>query len=275
MSSGNNIFRQLQDNVTESEMQNIPTTSNHQATSKAKPPPITIFGLQIVSLKAKLSKIKNFDSTTLHIKITQHGIQVHTKDTNQYSILYTYCKDNKIQFHTHTLRDHRKIKICLYGLWRMDLNDLVVELKRLGIAPADIKTIEIKRKRYDEQCIYLLYFLKKDNIKVANLRQTRAVFNCIVRWDYYSPKIRGPTQCSTCQDFGHGAENCFRKPKCIRCSEEHESSKCPHLPLPQLDEMGNELPNFVLKIPVAKVKCAIVTKITQQTSKAVQLDKTI
>ncbi|UYV77388.1 hypothetical protein LAZ67_15000817 [Cordylochernes scorpioides] len=35
------------------------------------------------------------------------------------------------------------------------------------------------------------------------------------------------TQCFNCQGFGHGRLNCFLKPKCIKCAEEHHSKDCP------------------------------------------------
>ena len=138
----------------------------------------------------------------------------------------------------------------------MELKELKEELNRVGIMPVDIKHIDIKNKRYQDQCIYLLYFLKKDNIKISTLRQTTGVFNMIIRWEYYTLKVRGPTQCSKCQDFGHGAENCYKDPKCVRCGDLHKSDSCPHLPEPLVDDQGNELPGYIAKIPVAKVKCA-------------------
>lgn len=263
-SEDENYYNVLQNDVTEPEPSTCrrtiaptrQTKSTDQSATKVKLPPITIFGLHIVSVKTRLCQIKNINFNTLQIKITQHGIQVFSSNIEQYTLIHDYCKNNQIQFHTHTLRDNRKIKICLYGLWQMSINDLQKELNQLGVVPCDIKKIEIKKKKYEDQCIYLLYFLKKSNIKIATLRQTKAVFNCVVRWEYYSPKIRGPTQCSNCQDFGHGSENCYRTSRCIRCGDQHNSAVCPHLPLPPVDEKGNEIPNFVPKIPAGKIKCA-------------------
>jgi hypothetical protein len=36
----------------------------------------------------------------------------------------------------------------------------------------------------------------------------------------------GPTQCGNCQKFGHGSSNCFMKPQCIKCGENHKSAAC-------------------------------------------------
>lgn len=133
-------------------------------------------------------------------------------------------------------------------------NELLTTFK---IRPIDIKLIvpKIQKRRYEEECIYLLYFQRKDNIKIENLRNITGLFNIKVNWKYYSSKSHGPTQCSNCQDFGHGIENCHLKPKCIRCGGEHSSSKCPHLPKPTVDEKGNKsVPE--LKIPDEKIQCA-------------------
>lgn len=126
------------------------------------------------------------------------------------------------------------------------------------IRPIDIKIIvpSIQKRRYSEECIYILYFQRKDNIKIENLRRITGLFNIRINWKYYSSRSHGPTQCSNCQDFGHGTENCFLNSKCIRCGGKHKSAKCPHLPEPKVDDLGNQLPAQELKIPDEKVKCA-------------------
>lgn len=85
-------------------------------------------------------------------------------------------------------------------------------------------------------------------MKLADLQRIRTVAKWIVKFNYYSPKVRKPTQCAKCQAFG---ENCHLKARCIRCAEQHESNQCSHL-LKVTSKDGIEVPEISKNI----VKCA-------------------
>lgn len=36
----------------------------------------------------------------------------------------------------------------------------------------------------------------------------------------------GPSQCHTCQRFGHGSQNCGNYPRCVKCAGSHRTSDC-------------------------------------------------
>ncbi|GFT23776.1 retrovirus-related Pol polyprotein from transposon 412 [Trichonephila clavipes] len=38
---------------------------------------------------------------------------------------------------------------------------------------------------------------------------------------------RGVTQCFSCNNFHHNADNCYLKPRCLKCGEEHLTKDCP------------------------------------------------
>ncbi|GFX56305.1 probable RNA-directed DNA polymerase from transposon X-element [Trichonephila clavipes] len=61
-----------------------------------------------------------------------------------------------------------------------------------------------------------------ENLKIFDLK-TLAHLNITV--DGYNGK--GITQCFSCNNFHHSAENCFLKPRCLKCGEEHLTKDCP------------------------------------------------
>lgn len=262
-----NPFNHLNDNVTEHELVNVSNQNairfsqrNMANKPNSKIPPIVVFDLNITTLRSKISLIKAIDHDKINYKITQHGHYIYTSNVNDFKTVKKYCTDNKFNFHTHQLEEEKRIKFCMYGLWYMDKQELLVELNRLGIQPNDIYVLDIKNKRFNEHCIWVLQFLKGSKISIHDLRKLRGIFNVRVRFEYFnknsnSEQSKGPTMCSRCQDFNHGAENCNRPPKCVRCGDEHESSKCIHIPI-NVDELGNDVPNIRPKIPQNKVKCA-------------------
>lgn len=241
-------FNDLHDDVMEHELVNnynkdSPINTRFVPPKGKKPPPITVTNIGISSLRNKLSLLKDVDQHKLLMKLTQHGTKIFCPNNEHFKLVQQFCISNNINHYTHTLHDERRIKICLYGLYKMNIDLLKNELlTTFKIRPIDIKLIvpKMQKRRYEEECIYLLYFQRKDNVKIENLRNITGLFNIKVNWKYYSSKSHGPTQCSNCQDFGHGTENCYLKPKCIRCGGEHSSSKCPHLPKPTVDEKGNK-----------------------------------
>lgn len=253
--ASNNVFNSLQDNVMEHEVTNNNGNVKSNQSDKKRMPPFTIINSNVSNLKENINETYNLDMKNVNIKLTAHGIKVYSYSDKDYNAIHKLLVDKKYEFFTHTLSENRKVKVCLYGLWRMQVNELKTELKHAGIIPCEVKILETQNKRYADHCIYLLHFWKRDNIKIIDLRRIKAVANCIVKWEYYSPRVKGPTQCSKCQDFGHGSENCYMKPKCVRCGEHHDSKQCKYLPKVK-DESGKESPDFTKQIPLNNVRCA-------------------
>lgn len=209
------------------------------------PPPIIVHNIDITTLKNKLQLFSQYNDITL--QSTMSGTKLFVQSTEQYKQLKTFCIDNQLKFHSHLLKEEQKIKIVIHGLHDMEINDLFEELSYKEIFPCDIKKLEIFKRRYDNQCIFLLYFKKIEGIKIANLRNIKSLFQMIIKWDYYHARKTGPTQCNNCMQFGHGAESCFLDPKCIRCGDEHKSRDC---------HLLNDPNDTKSKIPDDKVKCA-------------------
>lgn len=251
----NNQYNNLKDDVDEHELSKNTNVSNINQSDKKKMPPFTIINSNVNNLKENVDETYNLDMKNITIKLTTYGIKVYTCSDRDYNAMHKLLVDKKYEFFTHTLNENRKVKVCLYGLWCMNTDQLKVELMHVGVIPSEIKILQTQNKRYADHCIYLLHFWKRDNIRINDLRRIKAVANCIVKWEYYSPRIKGPTQCSKCQEFGHGSENCYVKPKCVRCGEQHDSKQCKYLPRMK-DKNGTEMPDLSKQIPLNNVRCA-------------------
>lgn len=56
----------------------------------------------------------------------------------------------------------------------------------------------------------------------------KSIYHTIVKWSKYKPRSQGPTQCRNCTMYGHGTQNCHRRPTCTLCaSNDHNQSSCP------------------------------------------------
>jgi hypothetical protein len=210
----------------------------------AKPPPITVTKINIVELEEKLKLFPV--ECELNFRLTKYGTKVFINSIEAFEKIKQFFINNNVEFYTHSLKEERYTKIVLYGLPELEIEDIKTEINSKNFFPDDIKKLTIKQQKYDYQCNYILYFKKAQKIKISDLRNIRALFHLIVRWEYYIHKKQGPTQCSNCQGFSHGSRNCHLLPKCIRCGLQHKSNECPLL----------ENLNADKKTPTDKLKCA-------------------
>lgn len=204
-----------------------------------KPPPIEVFNQKISSIRALLINCKNlkcaYDFRLSVIRLensVRESVKIYTGNNSDFALVQNHLDINKVEYTTHPLYDDKKLKICLYGLYVMDTDEIKAEItKVLKIEPI-VKVITPKSVQTGDSRVYILYFKRSDKIKCSDLREKiTGLFNMRVRFEYYSPRKFGPTQCANCQDFGHGSENCHRQPRCIRCGDKHTSKSCIHLPI--------------------------------------------
>jgi len=87
--------------------------------------------------------------------------------------------------------------------------------------------MKVKTPKYEGHTNYIVYFKKSDNIKISQLRDIKSICQILVKWSFYSHNKGEVTQCSNCQGFGHGTQNCHLKPVCIKCAGNHQSKTCP------------------------------------------------
>lgn len=242
-----NMFDGLDDDVEDVESpqrnQRRPPKATKGPGKISSPPPITIVGSTLNDIQI-ITSTNNFENYSL--KMTTEGIKIFTNDHESYQKLKSLLVTSEIQFYGHRLREEQLAKFVLHGLHKMKNEEILESLAKENIKPFQIKPINIKNKKFDEHTIYIVYFLKKDKIKLSTLREIKVVNFMRVNWDFYRYKRQGPTQCANCQAYGHGTQNCHLKSRCIRCAGEHKSASCPLI-------NGNK----ENKIPNNKLKCAL------------------
>lgn len=225
----------------------IPQNSSSSAKAPPKCPPINITGdvaYNVVDTILAAFRTKESDFT---VQITGQGIKVFSSTTELFNKVKNRLRELDIEFFTHQLREEQTTKIVLHGLYEMSEPELLKHLKDLNINPKKLGKLKIRNKRFSDHCVYILSFLKKDKIKISSLREITAICQVKVRWEYYTNKRGGPMQCSRCMQYGHGSQNCFLTPVCIRCGESHKSSECRHLTNPTTGEVHNRIPDELIK----------------------------
>lgn len=222
------------------------STANATVHTSSKPPPLNIVGVEYAKVSQLLSSIRK-RADDFALSLAPFGIRVYSANTDMYNVLKSELQKAAIQFFTYQLREEQTTKIVLHGLFKMPEEELIAHLNEAGVHPIKVKQMKIHQKRYDDHCLYLLYFLKNEKIKISMLREIPAVCHVKVRWQYYTSKRTGPMQCSNCMIYGHGGNNCYLKPMCIRCGLSHKSSDCQLLVDPATNQPRERIPDDMLK----------------------------
>lgn len=153
------------------------------------------------------------------------GTKVMANNLVDYDVIVKQLKTKEMTFYTHPVIDQKKFKLILFGLPQLDTKTIFDEFKNtLNIEPISINEIRTTRSNRDDA----IYAIEFDRTQITKKEITKIRYLCgiVVHWRNPLRRARGPTQCSKCTMFGHGASNCHRKSVCLGCGGSHDSSMC-------------------------------------------------
>jgi hypothetical protein len=194
---------------------------NNQQVQKIKTKPIYIQNKKFNGIieKMKSLKIQNFN-----LKIINGGLRLLVENVEEFKKVKNAFSLELTEFYTFDLQDEKQFKACLYGLPKFTSDEVMEFLKEKGLDPVEVKQLNIKQPRFDDDAIYIIYF-KYGSTNMGELKKIRFLNYISVSWAHYN-KNKNITQCRRCQQFDHGTRNCHMKPKCVKCSENHLSENC-------------------------------------------------
>ncbi len=219
LKTGVNIYEQLQsDSAVKNNKQQQPTINN----KTYRPPPLIVTGNNNgVKDLLNVNGINKFN-----LKIISIGTKIFLENDDDFNKVHDALKSQAIEFFTHSTKGQKVLKVVLSGLPELPTKVIQDELALLNIYPTQI-SIMTTRKPNPHRALYLLH-LNSNEMTLQDLNKVKAVYHTIVKWNKYKPNFRGPTQCRNCSMYGHGTQNCHRKPICNLCaSSDHNQSNCP------------------------------------------------
>lgn len=211
----NNSFNPLAGQSTSESTANKSTTTTGR-TLRADKPGTCIIPMEAITKVANIKSLAGLYSIKRlaggEIELFPAHLEAETKIKSELSL-------NGVEYFCHAR--NKVHKYVVYGLHRMDPNLIPAEINkesggRYSVAAA--KTMIIKNPKYAEQTNYLIYFNSDPTLP---LLKDLKLFNTIVNWRHYEHKRTGPSRCTNCQMWGHGAFGCRRNPKCVACAGCH------------------------------------------------------
>ena len=131
-----------------------------------------------------------------------------------------------IPFRTYSLKMQKPKKLVIHRLGLFDVSDIKENLELQGLKIEKV----VQFKQNEEATLHnpsYLVTLHKD-AKFQEELKIRTALYMIVRWEKYR-NSKMVTQCRRCHAFGHGTQNCYAKPKCVKCLKDHPTQDCDKL----------------------------------------------
>lgn len=187
-----------------------------------KPPPIIITDTRYNKIELILDetniKIYNYKQIAL-------GIKIFLQSKEDFDSLIATLKGKEVEFYTHRYSEEKILKVVLYGLPQMDIEELKAHFtSESNIKPTNIFQMKTKTNNI-HNATYLIH-LNKNDLTYNDILKIKSINHTLIKWAHYKPKFKGPTLCNKCSSYGHGAQNCNRTAHCTLCAGEHESKDC-------------------------------------------------
>lgn len=190
--------------------------------AKIRCPPIFVYNWSVAQINQLMSSTE-VNSKTYTQKVIKSGIRLQVKEKAEFNRIVAVLKVKNVKFYTHGTSDETPIRVVLAGLPLFELQEVITELKNNNIVPSEVRILHTTKNR--DVALYVLHF-PKGSTKLQDLQKTRALFNVIVNWRYFTRKTTDAVQCFRCQQFGHGMRNCNLEAKCVKCGELHLTRDC-------------------------------------------------
>lgn len=198
-------------------------TKTQSQQKSVKIPPITVVGATNFTKAINILN-DSTDKIDFTIKYMSIGTKIMLQSSVTYNKVKTLLNAANVEFFSHDLNSEKYDKFILSGIPKTPKEEIETALNAYQIEPVEIREIEQKNKRFNEETSYIVSF-NHNTTNLKNLSKTR--INYIVpKWRIFRNSKNNITQCRRCQLYGHGIRNCNMPPKCAKCGLNHLSDDC-------------------------------------------------
>ena len=145
----------MSDNSDNDKRNDDKSSHTNTRTGKKKIAPIVVLGAEFNAVQQML--LTTVTDKKLALRITVIGHRIDLIDANDFmkvkATLDDMVKAGKVVgFYSYHTLDTRPHNIMLFGLYKLERNDLKEKLKQSGVTPTDISTIKMGQQRDRQTC---------------------------------------------------------------------------------------------------------------------------
>lgn len=200
-------------------------SENVETTNPVEPFPPIIVNKSFEDYKSVLQALNEKMTGEINIKYRKNKTIFITYNINDFNSAQELFKANNWEFHTYTPNCAIKPKYILKGLPPItDTEDIKSDLTGKGVQISNIFQMVYKKVTPNQKLpIWVVTLENKEQIE--SIMKIKYVCHVVVHWEKYKGS-KSLTMCFNCQEFNHLASNCYKKPKCMKCSGDHPSNTC-------------------------------------------------
>lgn len=192
-----------------------------------KPPPIVTSCLNIKKATEHLAEALGHNN--FHFRPAAAGdTSIITHNEIDFKKAIDMVKSSDIEGHAYTLKSEKVHNIILRNLCRsFDVEDISrgIEEMQIDVRVRNIEKYSTPFSAKNNQDLNLWLIQLEPGSDVKALLSCKSILHLNgVRFEL--KKNQGAAQCRNCQAYGHSAINCYRKFRCVKCTEDHEHGNC-------------------------------------------------
>lgn len=218
-----NSFAPLETANNENSVNAAAASKNSQRKHKQVVPPFVF--TSAIDFKSGLDIVHKHALSKYFIKYMRVGTKIQVETLDTYIAIDKEMSVAKIKYFTHDLMVEQPNKYVLYGLPKVENDDVLEELKVNGLEPSNVHCVSVNQQRFVDEHIYIVTLPAVT--KLTDVQKVKAINHTIVKWRKYVNKGKGPTQCRRCFLYGHGMRNCHLLAVCVKCGQSgHSGDSC-------------------------------------------------
>ena len=202
--------------------------TGREKTRKEKRMPPIVSRLKKVET-TMVNAIKNQTSRLIYFEYNMNDLKIRTANNADHKSVITFLKAKGIEFYTHDPNPSQQVKFILRGLPpSTDGEEIVTELREKGV---EVTHVRQKRNVVEDDMrvvkllpMWIVAFPKIEE-NIENFKSVTGIMNFLIRIQGYKASER-VLKCFRCQNFGHKAEFCFIKERCVKCAGNHNTREC-------------------------------------------------
>ncbi|CAH2207501.1 jg25843 [Pararge aegeria aegeria] len=152
------------------------------------------------------------------------AIKVQCPSSDDHRKLTTLLREQAVGYHTYALQEERLLRVIIRGIPKeINTEHIKEDLLSQKIPVLEVHRLYNARNRAPYDMVLAIIELTPEGKQVYNLSTVCRLSGINVE----RPNNRGKIgQCHRCQLYGHSARNCFARPRCVKCLDDHGTSDC-------------------------------------------------
>lgn len=221
-----NSFAPLTEDTNDNDMaddNDVSLDLEQEAKKEPKPPPIFIPNvINVVPMIQTIETLVNKESYSYKC-LSNNVIKLLPVNAESYRKLFKGLRELNINLHTYQLKQERAYRVVLKNMHFSTPVEYIKEA--IEDHGHQVRNISNLRHNVTKEPLSIFFIDLEPHIDNKTIYDINYLLNARIKFEPPNKK-KEVIQCKRCQRYGHTRSYCWNKPRCVKCSLDHETSKC-------------------------------------------------